>query len=539
MKNYVKPLTNLSKSEVKLYIPLTQLASEHRMPPIISIIVPVYNQENLIKRCLDSIFSQNITNFEVILVDDASTDLTSQVCYDYAKKEKHLQVYTNSTNKGQGFSRNFALTKAKGKYIAFIDSDDIYEKGILQQAVTSLESMFDVDIFHFNSEEKSTTNEHISWKKVPKSTQSGIETFQQFCTGKLPSYVVWDKVYRKKFLEKFSVTFPEYLWEDALFLLKAYYNANKIYFSGEHGYTRFQTPHPASAMNPTSLTQYHISSLCELIRDTQFFFNTIGAEKYKECLEGKNKNLLKRFKSFLPDMLPQSNKKFISLSSLEIQNISFSSCFLKLLTDEYILLSTQSIPVYICKNNKNEAVITQHDSEFRVIKIQNELLRIEKENSPYYQFGVVLLDGFTSFKSFLSLPSNFYLQWKKFYATDIKKYEKNKFLDDFIEIYNTQGEEGIHSFLEETKISASLRASMLTKLARHLESKNNPYKCKYFAFLAYEAEPKPFRLKWLMLKAFKVNDVWTAKAALNILPQNIPKSESEKNIINRIKLKSI
>ena len=95
--------------------------------PEISIIVPVYNVEKYLTRCIDSILTQTFTNFELILVDDGSTDKSGVICDSYEKKDKRVKVI-HKKNQGVSEARNTGLNFAKGKKISFVDSDDYIYK---------------------------------------------------------------------------------------------------------------------------------------------------------------------------------------------------------------------------------------------------------------------------------------------------------------------------------------------------------------------------------------------------------------------------
>ena len=97
------------------------------MNPAISIIVPVYNIDIYIRKCLDSILDQTFTNFEVIVVNDGSTDNSSVICDEYAKRDKRIKVIHQS-NGGVSSTRNAGVKLAKGDYIGFVDGDDYIEK---------------------------------------------------------------------------------------------------------------------------------------------------------------------------------------------------------------------------------------------------------------------------------------------------------------------------------------------------------------------------------------------------------------------------
>lgn len=91
--------------------------------PLISLIIPVYNQEELLGKCLDSVVSQKYRNIEVIVVDDGSTDRSGMICDDYARRDDRIKVY-HQKNMGISGARNTGLSHVHGEYVAFVDSDD-------------------------------------------------------------------------------------------------------------------------------------------------------------------------------------------------------------------------------------------------------------------------------------------------------------------------------------------------------------------------------------------------------------------------------
>ncbi len=107
------------------------------MNDLISIIIPVYNVEKDLSDCLDSVINQTYKNIEIILIDDGSIDRSGTICDEYAKKDKRIKVY-HTENKGVSDARNFGIVKSKGKYIAFIDSDDFVSKKYIEVLYTIL-----------------------------------------------------------------------------------------------------------------------------------------------------------------------------------------------------------------------------------------------------------------------------------------------------------------------------------------------------------------------------------------------------------------
>lgn len=101
----------------------------------VSIIVPVYNVEPYVARCIDSILAQTYTNWELILIDDGSTDQSGKICDQYSDKYEHIRTF-HQTNKGVSTARNFGIEEAKGDYILFVDPDDWIAPEMLEEMVT-------------------------------------------------------------------------------------------------------------------------------------------------------------------------------------------------------------------------------------------------------------------------------------------------------------------------------------------------------------------------------------------------------------------
>ena len=103
---------------------------------LISIVVPVYNVEKYLKRCLDSLVNQTYKNIEIILVNDGSTDSSLEICKGYAKKDSRVKIISKK-NEGLGYTRNEGINIAKGIYIAFIDSDDYVDENFYEKLYVS------------------------------------------------------------------------------------------------------------------------------------------------------------------------------------------------------------------------------------------------------------------------------------------------------------------------------------------------------------------------------------------------------------------
>lgn len=103
--------------------------------PEISIVMPAYNAEKTIGEAIDSVLSQTFSDFELIVINDCSKDSTSIILSDYANNDKRVKVFTNEVNSGVSKTRNFGIEKAEGKWIAFLDSDDVWREDKLEKQV--------------------------------------------------------------------------------------------------------------------------------------------------------------------------------------------------------------------------------------------------------------------------------------------------------------------------------------------------------------------------------------------------------------------
>lgn len=182
--------------------------------PKISIIVPIYNVEKYIKKCLDSIINQTLKDIEIIIVNDGTKDNSAIICEEYAKIDNRIKII-HKENGGLGNARNVGMTYAKGEYIGFVDSDDwvdsdyfekLYNKAINEQADVCIGS---IKVFKNNS------------FKI-KSQPNNIETL--FATQGF----AWLKIYKRDFVEHYHMQFTEKLYyEDMFFAMMVYLYMNK------------------------------------------------------------------------------------------------------------------------------------------------------------------------------------------------------------------------------------------------------------------------------------------------------------------------
>ena len=198
-----------------------------------SVIIPVYNVENYLSRCIDSLLAQNYVDLEILLIDNGSGDQSGQICEDYATQFSNITAY-HIPNKGVGSARNFGLSKAKGEFICFVDADDYLVGNLFSDVESQLDSQLDLVVFsYYNSIEKNLSETTRSAKILPIEGKKDRNQFIALFTGLFLSdmmYTVWNKIYRREFLEEHQIVFESYeLGEDVRFNLSVYQHVNKVF----------------------------------------------------------------------------------------------------------------------------------------------------------------------------------------------------------------------------------------------------------------------------------------------------------------------
>ena len=212
--------------------------------PDVSVIIPMYNAQRYIKSCVTSVLNQTFKNFEIICVDDRSTDDTFKIVSEMAAQDKRIRPIRMPRNSGgAGMPRNAGLRVSRGKYIGFLDSDDMYTRTALAELVEVAEK-FQADVIHTEQvyfpenqvidvtpETKFTTfsKEKGGFCKEPTlETDNLAKRVQMFCTGRLFGWV-HNKLYRRDYLMEKDIHFDNLLTsEDIVFYFKVICTAPRL-----------------------------------------------------------------------------------------------------------------------------------------------------------------------------------------------------------------------------------------------------------------------------------------------------------------------
>lgn len=212
--------------------------------PLISVIIPVYNAERTLERCICSLLAQSHRNTELIFVNDGSTDSSAGILLRFARNDKRICVL-DITNSGPGIARNKGLEYMNGEYFCFVDSDDYTEQDFLSRMLSHavLHKADIVQVDHYSVTEK---GEIISGRKLlPELLRGSFICLEMFSEQKRIKNFPWGKLFRSsKFRE---IRFPAlYKSEDKVYLFKVLTQCNRMYLSDQKLYFYVLEPNSLS-----------------------------------------------------------------------------------------------------------------------------------------------------------------------------------------------------------------------------------------------------------------------------------------------------
>lgn len=208
------------------------MSSTHRQPEI-SIVLPVYNGENYLNTTLRSIQEQTYCDFEVLCVNDGSSDSSLQILEEFSRTDERFRVFSQE-NSGPGTARNTGLDKAAGNYVIMLDADDVYEPTLLEELYESAKT-YDSDVVVCRSSQfdDSTGTPVDSWwtiniSQIPDKPVFNADDMRDFIFTAFIGWP-WDKLYRRSFIEKNAIRYPHLSnSEDLYFVFLSLALASKI-----------------------------------------------------------------------------------------------------------------------------------------------------------------------------------------------------------------------------------------------------------------------------------------------------------------------
>ena len=217
------------------------------MKPLLTVVIPVYNVEKYLKRCVESVLVQEWHNYDILLVDDGSTDSSSQICDDYVKAYDFISVI-HKENGGLSEARNTGISHAKGDYVYFPDSDDWLEPQTFKELAEVLESR-EFDIISFNREFVKGEEDVIVSDSVVTQVFEGKDAFVQMLKHSYITGFANDKIYKKSLFIDNNISFPKgKYYEDLGTNYKLFLSAKNVFATNQKYYHYLID-------NPDSITQ--------------------------------------------------------------------------------------------------------------------------------------------------------------------------------------------------------------------------------------------------------------------------------------------
>ena len=303
--------------------------------PLITVIVPVYNVEKYLPRCVDSIINQTYKNLEIILVDDGSTDSSPAICDGYAKKDSRVNVI-HKQNGGASSARNAALDIASGDYIGFVDSDDYINHDMYASLLNSIvASVSDMAICESEYVVNGVSDFTAFNVGLDCDEISARDFMREVINVNQTMTVLWNKIYKNFVWD--DIRFPDYkVYEDEAIWLSVYKKITKVSVVHKCLYTYFKTD--GSIMN-NSFGQKNlvVFEICDKridyfagINDTEFEqLSKYGVLKIIKKIYIHLPKSNKAMRSALLKILKDYRKKYLSipfLKSIQSKKAAFNIC---------------------------------------------------------------------------------------------------------------------------------------------------------------------------------------------------------------------
>lgn len=236
------------------------------MKPKVSIIIPVYNAEKYIGKCLETVCNQTLKDLEIIVINDGSTDNSYEIINEYKNKDNRIITY-NLKNQGPSKARNKGLEIAKGDFIGFVDADDwcevtMFEK-LYNRAIKNNLDMVMCYATTFNAQTQAFNYEdtYFSMKDFPEELKNKTFTYKDIkdVFFRIP-VVAWNKLYKRELIVDNNIKFPDFLYfEDNVFSLHTLIKAKRIELLEENLiYYRQFTKHSITQKDETKLDLFRV-----------------------------------------------------------------------------------------------------------------------------------------------------------------------------------------------------------------------------------------------------------------------------------------
>lgn len=244
------------------------------MNQLISIIVPIYNVQDYLRTCLESILSQTYTNIEIILVNDGSEDASEEICCEYAKRDERVKLYSQE-NRGLSVARNTGVSFSKGELIVFVDSDDYIAPMMVEKLYDAMKKAnADLAMCGFKRVDQNGRDSGLSFLPGDK-TIGGKEAIKSLFDENSGYMVAWNKLYKKSFLKN-NIFPPGKIHEDEFVMHRIFSECKRVAVVSESLY--FYVQRDGSIMSRLSIKSLDI---IEAFCDRAYLCNKLGMDEEK------------------------------------------------------------------------------------------------------------------------------------------------------------------------------------------------------------------------------------------------------------------
>ncbi len=336
-----------------------------------SVVIPIYNVEKYLRKCLDSLINQTLKDIEIICINDGSTDNSLSILTEYAQKDTRIKIF-NQENQGQGVARNNGIDIANGEYLVFVDPDDWIELNTLEILYNKFKETA-VDIINFNHsywDESGKLKHRFNFSRFAKKylkirlKDNSVYSCNNFKLNNFGDLYLsaCNKVYNTFFIKNNDIKFaPTRQAEDNLFAIKSILLAKNILYLDKYFYNYLQRSN--STVNSSSTINFDVFNNIQLIKDF--------IQEY-DLLEKYNKSF-NRYKLFL---LLSVQKKL----SKEFQDIFLNLCKKNLSGIEYSIFQNEIKKtkktfiekIFSLKNKKEKGV------KYKILTVLNIEFKLNK-----------------------------------------------------------------------------------------------------------------------------------------------------------------
>lgn len=290
--------------------------------PKVTIVIPVYNAEKYIEKCINSILNQSLKEIEIIVINDGSRDNSLCILQEIAKNNDNLRVLTQE-NKGASAARNLGIKKANGEYIGFVDIDDYIENDMYFKMYNkAIEKNYDIVSCSF-MEETETTKTNFTEALFGNKELIGEEIknlyLDKIIEDKFLGYLpLWNKIFKRKFISKYNIWINEnmILGEDRVFCSEAIFKADKIANVNDILYHYMK-------INSDSLTnRYDIKKVGYYLEDRRSMLkfvkdNVIDKEKLYEYKKIYNKRVFYKLLDYMLNQIKTNDKLLVKYRNIK------------------------------------------------------------------------------------------------------------------------------------------------------------------------------------------------------------------------------